>query len=80
MIRQHKPDEALPYLRRATEYEGTTARYAYVYAVALETLGRLEVALSQIVGARTSWPNDMDLLTTEIRLRQRTGDTASIPR
>ena len=80
LIRQHKPDEALPYLRRATEYEGTTARYAYVYAVALETLGRLEVALSQIVGARTSWPNDMDLLTTEIRLRQRTGDTASIPK
>ncbi|MEM7365927.1 MAG: hypothetical protein AAF525_18065, partial [Pseudomonadota bacterium] len=63
-----------------TEYEGTTARYGYVYVVALETIGRLEVALSQVAGARKSWPNDMDLLTTEIRLRQRTGDPASIPK
>ena len=78
LIRQKKLEEAIDHLRQASEYEGAIPRYVYVYAVGLETTGLYSEALEVTREARRQWPNDLDLLTTEIRLRQRMGETEGL--
>jgi predicted Zn-dependent protease len=45
-VRLRRLDEALAELRRASELDPDQARYAYVYAVALHSAGRVEDAMT----------------------------------
>jgi hypothetical protein len=38
-VRQHNYADALPELRQASEFAPYNARYAYVYAIALNSIG-----------------------------------------
>ncbi|WP_349643821.1 tetratricopeptide repeat protein [Bradyrhizobium sp. LMTR 3] len=40
LVRAKRSDEALRELRRASELDPAQARYAYVYAIALDSAGR----------------------------------------
>jgi Flp pilus assembly protein TadD len=60
LVRLKRPNEALDELRRAAELYSGEARYAYVYAVALHSLGRSADAVAVLKDNLTRHPNDRD--------------------
>jgi tetratricopeptide (TPR) repeat protein len=56
LVRQQRLDDALPWLRRAMESRSEQARYAYVYAVALQGVGDLAGAIGVLEQARQRHP------------------------
>lgn len=63
LIRQQRRDAALDEFRRATQLEPNTARYGYVYAVALDQTGRRPEAVRILGALLSSHPYDVDALT-----------------
>ena len=61
-MRQHKTDESLSWLKRAAEGAPGHARYAYVYGVALHSLGQSPKAMDVLAAAQKRHPYDRDLL------------------
>jgi Flp pilus assembly protein TadD len=57
-----KDAAALASLRRAAALEPENARYAYVYAVALNSFGRSSDAIRTLERAAARWPTDRDVL------------------
>ena len=62
LVRQHKVDESLGWLKRAAERAPGHARYAYVYGVALHSSGQTRKAMDVLVAAQKRHPYDRDLL------------------
>ncbi|MGI9327504.1 MAG: tetratricopeptide repeat protein, partial [Pseudomonadales bacterium] len=62
LVRQQRAEEALPLLRSATELAPQVQRYAYIYAVALHSLGQSEAALSILDELLEAAGNDRQLL------------------
>ena len=62
LVREKKLDEALTWLKRATERAPEIPRYAYVYGVALNTTGQRDKAIAQLENAQKRHPYDRDLL------------------
>ncbi|MFG1204224.1 tetratricopeptide repeat protein [Xanthobacter aminoxidans] len=73
-IRQKRYAEALDELRRAYELAPGNARYAYVYAVALQSLGRAQDSAAVSVEALARTPYDFDLLALVLNEALRSGD------
>jgi len=61
LIRQQRLDEAMPELAAAADSAGSTARYALVYAVALNSQGRSAEAISVLQSALQRFENDPEL-------------------
>ncbi|HIG40935.1 MAG: tetratricopeptide repeat protein [bacterium] len=78
LIRQQKYEEALPLLKASTELADSQARYAYVYAVALDAVERTADAVSYLEGAIKTWPNQYDLLMTQVLYMEKLGQTENI--
>ena len=57
LVRQHKYNEALEQLRRASELAPDNTRYAYVYAIALNSTGAPTEAMA-VAGARAPAASD----------------------
>ncbi|MBN8914220.1 MAG: tetratricopeptide repeat protein [Rhizobiales bacterium] len=74
LIRQKRYGEALNELKRAYELAPGNARYAYVYAVALQSLGRAQDSAVVIREALSRTPNDADLLALALNEAMRSGD------
>ncbi len=72
-VRQGSLDNALPYLKTATEIEPSSSRYFYVYAVAQESNGQIDGAISTLEKANGMWPNQYDLLLTTIMYLEKAG-------
>ena len=66
LVRQQKYEDALPYLKAATEQQDSQARYAYVYAVALDSTSQTANALTYLEQATIEWPNQYDLLMAQV--------------
>ena len=62
LVRQKRLSEALGYLRLAAESSSTIDHYVYVYAVALNSSGKTEQALSVLEQAQARYPNNTDIL------------------
>ena len=62
LVRQQRLDLALEDLRRAAELEPGSARYGYVYAVALDRAGRQQEAMRALDAVLTRHPYDADAL------------------
>ncbi|MGE4173915.1 MAG: tetratricopeptide repeat protein [Methylocystis sp.] len=62
LVRQQRYDEALAELARAVELDADEARYAYVYIVALNSLGRTAEARTLLDKAVQRFPFDAQLL------------------
>jgi tetratricopeptide (TPR) repeat protein len=73
-IRRKHLDQALDALARAADLAPERARYAYVYALALQEKGDLEGALAVLGKARKSHPRDRDLLTALATINLDSGD------
>ena len=74
LVRAKQLDKALEELRRATELDPNRTRYAYVYAVALNSAGRPEEAMVALKENFARHPNDRDTLTALIAFSRDIGD------
>lgn len=75
LVRRHDP-AAITELRQASELAPENARYAYVYAVALQANGAVGQALVRLTRAHEQHPADRDILTALISIAQQQGDRA----
>ncbi|WP_436643172.1 tetratricopeptide repeat protein [Microbaculum sp. FT89] len=73
-VRQGRREDALPLLAEAVEQAPESARYAHVYAVALESLGNPQAAREVRETALENHPYDVDLLAGLLRDQLNAGD------
>jgi len=81
LVRQGETRRAIPYFRTAFELPDSVPRYAYVYAVALDSLARTDHALTVLSVATLRWPNQVDLLRLQagyLQKSERTGELKQI--
>ncbi len=71
LVRDKKVEQAFGYLEKAAPY---SPRYSYVYAVALQSLGRLEQAITVLKKSLEQNPNDHELLSGLIAFSVEAGD------
>ncbi|MCX5496247.1 tetratricopeptide repeat protein [Kaistia dalseonensis] len=76
LIRQRNYAEAIDELERAWRLAPEDARYGYVYAVALQSLGRAADSQAVTTEALRHNPNDVDLLSLALNDALQAGDVA----
>jgi Flp pilus assembly protein TadD len=76
LVRLKRQDDALAELARAAKLEPDRARYAYVYAVALDSNGRRRDAIQALKDNLTKHPSDHDTLSALIGYSRDQGDIA----
>jgi predicted CXXCH cytochrome family protein len=77
LVRQHNYADALPELRQASELAPDNARYAYVYAIALNSIGAGASAMKLLEDTHKRHPADRDTLLALVSIARDTGDFAS---
>jgi tetratricopeptide (TPR) repeat protein len=75
--RLKRSDESLAELGRAVELDPGRARYAYVYAVALHSAGRVGDAITLLKDNLDKHPADRDSLLALVTFNRDSGDTAA---
>ncbi|WP_227546012.1 tetratricopeptide repeat protein [Marinobacter fonticola] len=63
LVRQQQTGDAMPYLRKAAESPSATARYVYVYAVALNSSGQTRQAIDVLESAYPRFPGNAEILS-----------------
>jgi tetratricopeptide (TPR) repeat protein len=76
LVRLGRSDIALDELRRAAELDPARARYAYVYAVGLQSAGRRGDAVAVLKANLQLHPNDRDSLAAMVNFSRENGDVA----
>jgi Flp pilus assembly protein TadD len=76
-VRRHDYAAALDLLRRAHELMPDNARYAYVYAVALNSSGKAPEASATLEEAHQQHPADRDVLMALVSIARDQGDFAA---
>lgn len=76
LVRQQRLDQALDHLGRAANAAVSSARYAYVYAVALDSVGRTADAITALESARGRYPGDPQILSALVGYHRQLGNTA----
>lgn len=61
LVRQDRQEEGLGELKRAVELQEASARYLYVYAVALNSLGQSDIAVDLLMRGKNDFPADFDI-------------------
>jgi len=74
LTRQKRPDDALAEFRAATELEPDRSRYAYVYAVALHSSGRVDDSIKVLKENLARHPDDRDTLLALVTFSRDAGD------
>jgi len=77
LTRLKEPDAALAEFQRAAELEPDSARYAYVYAVALNSGGQGDRAIAVLTDGLGRHPGDRDILSALIAFNRTSGDLRS---
>ncbi len=73
-VRDQKLPEALTALARAATLDPAQARYAYVHAIALDSMGQREEAMRVLDASHQRHPADRDTLTALVSFAQQNGD------
>ena len=73
LVRQKRSEAALEELRQAALLDPARARYAYVYAVGLNTAGRHDDALAVLNESLQANPNNRELLSAAIHFSREKG-------
>ncbi len=73
-MRLKRQDEAIEHLRRAAELEPDRPRYAYVYAVGLDSIGQRAKAIEVLEGNVERHPGDRESLMALINFARADGD------
>jgi predicted CXXCH cytochrome family protein len=74
LTREKRPDDALAELRTASEIEPDRSRYAYVYAVALHSSGRIDESMKVLKENLARHPQDRDTLLALASFSRDAGD------
>lgn len=74
MVRQKNYDEALELLRQSAESPAASARYVYVYAIALNSTGEPERAIAVLEKGLQRFPHDREILQGLVALYRDSGD------
>ena len=74
LVRQRKYNEALEQLRRASELAPDNTRYAYVYAVALNSTGAPAEAMALLERVHQQHPTDRDVLLALVSIARDAND------
>jgi tetratricopeptide (TPR) repeat protein len=72
-VRLKQFDNALLHLQEATGLQGSQPRYSFVYAIALESRGQVDLSIQFLVNAVEQWPNQFDLLFTLVSYMEKQG-------
>ena len=81
LVRKGEPELGLEEMRRAVELAPGDARFAYVYAVALNSMERPDDAIDFLFDVRDKFPGDFDIrwaLTTMLRDQGRTEEARTV--
>ncbi len=76
LVRQRNYAGALPLLRQASELAPANPRYAYVYAIALNSTGATHQALTLLEQTHQGHPADRDVLGALVAIARASGDQA----
>jgi Flp pilus assembly protein TadD len=74
LTRQKRANDALVELRTATEIEPDRSRYAYVYAVALHSFGRIDESMKVLKANLARHPDDRDTTLALVTFSRDAGD------
>ena len=74
LVRQKRADEAVEHLRLAAKLNQENSRYAYVYAVALNSTGKPKQALAVLQDAQNTHPNNVDILSALVAFNRDAGN------
>jgi tetratricopeptide (TPR) repeat protein len=77
LVRLKQLDEALVELRRAAELDHNSARYAYIYGVALHSVGRQQEAIAYLKDGLAAHPENRDIIMAIVSFSREAGDTAT---
>jgi tetratricopeptide (TPR) repeat protein len=77
LVRQQRAADALPEIARAAETDPGSARYAYVYAVALNSAGRKDDAIKILETSHARHPADRDTLLALVTINRDAGRPAA---
>jgi tetratricopeptide (TPR) repeat protein len=77
LTRLKRPDDALAELARAAALEPDRSRYAYVYAVGLNSAGRGAEALAVLKDNLAKHPDDRDTLLALVTFNRDAGNIAA---
>jgi Tfp pilus assembly protein PilF len=80
LVRLKRTDEALAELAKASALEPGDARFAYVYAVALHSSGKVKAAIAQLEAALVTHPDDHDVLAALASYHEKRGDASKAKR
>lgn len=74
LIRQKRMAEAIDFLRLAAESQSATARYIYVYAIALNSAGESKQSVKILEQAYRQYPSNRDILYALVSINQESGN------
>jgi Flp pilus assembly protein TadD len=74
MIRRQNTDEAIKFLQRAAGINSNNAHYIYVYAVALNSAGKNDLAIEVLQDANNRFPQDTNILEALIAFHRDAGN------
>lgn len=74
LVRQKRAETGLDELRQAAVLDPRPARYAYVYAVGLNSTGRRDDALAVLQEGLRGHPNDVEMLSAAMNFNREKGD------
>ena len=77
LVRQQDYPGALDLLRQASELAPDNARYAYIYAVALNSTGAHGEAMALLERTHRRHPTDREILMAPISFVRNAGDAAT---
>jgi predicted CXXCH cytochrome family protein len=77
LTRLKLPDEAIAAFRHASELEPASARYVYVYSVALHSAGRAYDAIAVLKKSLATHAEDRDILLALVSFSREAGDLAA---
>jgi Tfp pilus assembly protein PilF len=77
LVRQRKYNEALEQLRRASELAPDNTRYAYVYAIALNSTGAPAEARAFLERVHQQYPTDRDALLALVSMARDANDVST---
>ena len=74
LVRQKRIGDAIESLEKAARYSPDNGRYVYVYAVALDSVGRTAQAILVLQGAHHQHPADRDILNALVTFHRKLGN------
>jgi tetratricopeptide (TPR) repeat protein len=77
LVRQQRIEDALPFLKIAATIADAQPRFSYVYAVALDSIGATDQALSHLKASDQRWPNQIDTLNALLIYADKQNELAS---